>query len=144
MPMTTESRKKHKGGRKLKADPRIHRYSINLNDKDNARFLSLFEASEMKVKAHFITVCLFEKQVKVVKIDKGTSDFYMRLTNFYGQFRAIGVNYNQVAKAIKNNFSEKKALVFLGQLEKATLELVAVNKQVMDLTHEFEKKWLQK
>lgn len=144
MPMTTGSRKKHKGGRKLKADPCIHRYSINLNDEDNARFLSLFEASGMKIKAHFITVCLFEKQVKVVKIDKGTSDFYMRLTNFYGQFRAIGVNYNQVTKAIKNNFSEKKALVFLSQLEKATLELVAVNKQVMDLTREFEEKWWQK
>ena len=144
MPMTTESRKKHKGGRKLKADPCIHRYSINLNDEDNARFLSLFEASEMKIKAHFITVCLFEKQVKVVKIDKGTSDFYMRLTTFYGQFRTIGVNYNQVTKAIKNNFSEKKALAFLGQLEKATLELVAINKQVMDLTREFEEKWWQK
>jgi hypothetical protein len=144
MPMTTGNRQKHKGGRKQKADPRIHRYSINLNDEDNARFLSLFEASGMKIKAHFITVCLFEKQVKVVKIDKGTSDFYMRLTNFYGQFRAIGVNYNQVTKAIKNNFSEKKALVFLSQLEKATLELVAINKQVMNLTHEFEEKWLQK
>lgn len=144
MPMTSENRQKHKGGRKEKTNPCIHRYSINLNDEDNARFLSLFEASGMKVKAHFITVCLFEKQVKVVKIDKGTSDFYMRLTNFYGQFRAIGVNYNQVTKAIKNNFSEKKALAFLGQLEKATLELVAVNKQVMDLTHEFEEKWLQK
>ena len=144
MPMPTENRQKHKGGRKQKADPCIHRYSINLNDEDNARFLSLFEASGMKVKAHFITVCLFEKQVKVVKIDKGTSDFYMRLTNFYGQFRAIGVNYNQVTKAIKNNFSEKKALIFLGQLEKATLGLVEINKQVMDLTHEFEEKWLQK
>lgn len=142
--MTRENRQKHKGGRKHKADPCIHRYSINLNEEDNARFLSLFEASGMKVKAHFITVCLFEKQVKVVKIDKGTSDFHMRLTNFFGQFRAIGVNYNQVTKAIKNNFSEKKALVFLGQLEKATLELVAINKQVMDLTHEFEEKWLQK
>ena len=68
----------------------------------------------------------------------------MRLTNFYGQFRAVGVNYNQVTKAIKNNFSEKKALAFLNQLEKATLELVAINKKVMDLTREFEERWLQK
>jgi hypothetical protein len=29
-------------------------------------------------------------------------------------------------------------------LEKATLELVAINKQVMDLTREFEERWLQK
>jgi hypothetical protein len=144
MPMTKENRKKHKGGRKRKANLRKHRYSFNLNDEDNARFLSLFEASGMEVKAHFITACVFEKPVKVVKIDKGMIDFYMRLTNFYGQFRAVGVNYNQVTKAIKNNFSERKALAFLNQLEKATLELVAINKQVMDLTREFEERWLQK
>ena len=142
--MRKETRKKHKGGRKPKNDPCKHRYAISLNDEDNARFLSLFEASEMKVKAHFITACVFEKPVKVVKIDIGTQDFYMRLTNLYGQFRAIGVNYNQVTKAIKNNFSERKAFAFLSQLEKATLELVAINKQVMDLTREFEGKWLQK
>ena len=108
-----------------------------MNDEDIARFLSLFEASEMKVKAHFITACIFEKPVKVVKIDKGRIDFY-------GQFRAVGVNYNQVTKALKNNFSERKALAFLSQLEKATLEFVAINKMVMDLTHEFEEQWLQK
>ena len=142
--MTIKRESKHKGGRKLKPDPCIHRYAISLNDRDNARFLSLVEASGMEVKAHFITACIFEKPVKVVKIDKGTMDFYMRLTNLYGQFRAIGVNYNQVTKAINNNFSEKKALAFLNQLEKATLELVAINKQVMDLTHKFEEQWLQK
>ncbi|HKI90519.1 MAG TPA: hypothetical protein VKA38_15945, partial [Draconibacterium sp.] len=54
---------KHKGGRKRKANPCNHRHSFNLNDDDNARFLSLFEASEMKVKAHFITACVFEKPV---------------------------------------------------------------------------------
>ena len=70
-----ETRKKHKGGRRPKADPCKHRYAISLNDMDNARFLSLFEASGMEVKAHFITACIFEQPVKVVKIDKGTKDF---------------------------------------------------------------------
>jgi len=143
--MGTEKRKnKHKGGRKPKKDPCKHRYAISLNDEDNARFLSLFEKSGMDVKAHFITATLFEKPVKVVKLDKGTVDYYMRLTSFYSQFRAIGVNYNQVTKAIKNTFTEKKALAFLFQLEKATFELVAINKQIMDLTQEFEERWLQK
>ena len=142
--MRTENKQKHKGGRKPKTDPCKHRYAISLNDADNARFLSLFEASGMDVKAHFITACIFEKPVKVVKIDKGTVDYYMRLTSFYSQFRAIGVNYNQVTKAIKNTFTEKKALAFLYQLEKATFEMVAINKQIMDLTREFETKWLQK
>ncbi|WP_303924897.1 conjugal transfer protein MobA [Draconibacterium sediminis] len=135
---------RHKGGRKPKKDPCKHRYAISLNDVDNARFLALFEASGMEVKAHFITACIFDKPVKVVKIDKGSMDYYMRLTSFYSQFRAIGVNYNQVTKAIKNNFSEKKALAFLAQLQKATFQLVAINQKILDLTKEFEKRWLQK
>ena len=142
--MTTENRQRHKGGRKPKKDPCKHRYAISLNDVDNARFLSLFEASGMEVKAHFITATLFEKPIKVVRIDKGTVDYYMRLTSFYSQFRAIGVNYNQVTKAIKSAFAERMALALLNKLEKATFELHATNKQVMDLTKEFEEKWLQK
>lgn len=142
--MTSESRRNHKGGRKPKIDPCKHRYAISLNDVDNARFLTLFEASGMDIKAHFITATLFEKPVRVVRIDKGTVDYYMRLTSFYSQFRAIGVNYNQVTKAIKNTFTGKKALAFLCQLEKATLELVATNQQIMELTREFEAKYLDK
>lgn len=142
--MATEKKKIHKGGRKPKKNPCKHRYAISLNDVDNARFLSLYEASGMDVKAHFITATLFEKPIKVVKIDKGTVDYYMRLTSFYSQFRAIGVNYNQVTKAIKNTFTEKKALAFLYKLEKATFELVVINKQIMDLTKKFEEQWLRK
>ena len=142
--MAIENRRKHKGGRKPKKDPCKHRYAISLNDANNARFLSLFEASGMDVKAHFITATLFEKTVKMVKIDKGTVDYYMRLTSFYSQFRAIGVNYNQVTKAIKNTFTEKKALAFLYKLEKVTFELVVINKQIMDLTKEFKEKYLDK
>jgi hypothetical protein len=43
-------------------------------------------------------------------------------------------------KAIKTNFSEKRALVLLRHLEKATFELVAINKKIMELTKEFEVK----
>ncbi|WP_319266106.1 conjugal transfer protein MobA [uncultured Draconibacterium sp.] len=141
---TEKRRNRHKGGRKPKKDPCIHRYAISLNDVDNARFLALFDASGMEVKAHFITACIFDKPVKVVKIDKGSMDYYMRLTSLYSQFRAIGVNYNQVTKAIKNNFSEKKALAFLSQLQKATFQLVAINQKILELTKEFEERWLQK
>lgn len=44
----------NKVGRKPKKDPAIHRYSISLNDMENAQFLTLFEQSGMKVMAHFI------------------------------------------------------------------------------------------
>lgn len=71
-------------------------------------------------------------------------DYYMRLTTFHSQFRAIGVNYNQAVKSIKFAFEEKKALLLLllllAKLEKSTLELVVLNRQVIDLTQEFEVK----
>ena len=142
--MSTEKKKQNQGGRPPKSDPCRHHYAFVLNDADNAKFLALFEESGLKNKAHFITSCIFNRQLKVVKVDKAAMDYYMRLTTFHSQFRAIGVNYNQAVKAIKSAFSEKKALAFLYKLEKATMELVAIHRQVQDLTKEFEEKWLQK
>ena len=141
-----ETKKKHcnKGGRPHKADPCRNNYSFKLNDVDNAHFLALFDASGLNDKSRFITSCIFNRQLKVVKIDKATMDYYMRLTTFHSQFRAIGVNYNQVVKAIKSTFTEKKALAFLYKLENATRELVEINRQVIDLTAEFEEKYLKK
>ena len=67
--------------------------------------------------------------------------YYMRLTTFHSQFRAIGTNYNQITKAIKATFTEKKALAFLFKLEKATLELVALQQKIVALTEEFKTKF---
>ncbi|PWN64174.1 conjugal transfer protein MobA [Chryseobacterium viscerum] len=133
-----------KGGRNPKKDPAIFRYSISLNAEENARFLSLFEQSEMKVMAHFITACLFQRTIKTVKIDKASTDYYMRLTTLYGQFRAIGVNYNQIVKLLYRNFSEKKAAAYLYKLEKQTAEMANLIQEMMHLTREFEEKHLKK
>ena len=131
---------KSKAGRNLKSDPAIFRHTISLNEEQNAAFLGRFDESEMKVKAHFITDCIFNKPIRVIKLDKGVMDYYMRLTTFHSQFRAIGVNYNQAVKSIKFAFEEKKALYYLAKLEKATLELVVLNRQIMDLTDKLEVK----
>ncbi|WP_407846124.1 conjugal transfer protein MobA [Chryseobacterium sp. KCF3-3] len=141
-----DQRKKQrcKGGRKPKIDPCIHRYVFRLNDKDNNKFLSLFEASGMDNKAQFITSLLFSKEIKTVKIDKGTVDFYMRLTSFYAQFRAVGVNYNQVVKLLYTHFTEKKAAAFLYRLEKNTAELAVLCRGIIELTDEFNNRSLKK
>ena len=135
-------RKRNVGGRPKMQNPSKHRYSFNLNDEENAKFLAMFEASGMSIKARFITSVLFNKPIKVVKIDKGAHDYIIRLTQFYAQFRAVGVNYNQTTKAIKSIFTERKALAFLSKLVSATWELVRTNKQIMDLTKEFQDKYL--
>jgi len=131
---------KTRAGRNLKSDPAIFRYTISLNEEQNAAFLGRFDESGMKIKAHFITACIFDKAIRVVKQDKAVMDYYMQLTTFHSQFRAIGVNYNQAVKSIKFAFEEKKALYYLAKLEKATLELVVLNRQIMDLTDKLEVK----
>lgn len=131
-----------KGGRKPKTNPAKNRYSISFNDQEHVRFLQLFDQSGLQVKAHFITSCIFDKTMKTVKIDKGTVDFYMRLTTFHSQFRAIGVNYNQIVKLLYSHFSEKKAAAYLYKLEKQTIELATLCKQIVQLIEEFEAKHL--
>ena len=138
-------RKKYKiGGRPKKLKPKNHRYVFRLDDEENAQFLTLFEKSGMEVKAHFITSVLFNRKIKTVKIDKGTSDYYIKLTELCAQFRKIGVNYNQIVKMLYRNFSERKAGAALFRLEKETIKLVMVSEQVIKLTQELEGKILQK
>lgn len=139
-----EKKKHNRGGRKPKADPSIHRYVFRLTEEENAKFLSLFEASGADNKAQFVTSVLFEKPIKSVKVDMAVMDYYTRLTNFFGQFRAIGVNYNQIVKILYRNFSEKKASAYLFKLEKQTADLANLCREIMELTQEFEAKHLNK
>jgi hypothetical protein len=54
----TEKNRQRPGGRKPKADPAVFRYSVSFNAGEHAEFLSRFEQSGMKVKAHFIALSL--------------------------------------------------------------------------------------
>ena len=140
--MKEESRAKT--GRKPKSDPADYKYSFRLNAGENMRFEKLVTESEAKDKTRFIKKAIFGGTIKVVKIDKATMDYYIRLTEFHKQFQAVGNNYNQVVRAIRSNFGEKRAMSLLYKLEKMTLELMLLNKKVIALTEEYQKKWLQK
>ena len=129
--MKEESRAKT--GRKPKSDPADYKYSFRLNAGENMRFEKLVTESEAKDKTRFIKKAIFGGTIKVVKIDKATMDYYIRLTEFHKQFQAV-----------RSNFGEKRAMSLLYKLEKMTLELMLLNKKVIALTEEYQKKWLQK
>ena len=131
-------------GRKPKNDPADHKYSFRLNAEENTRFEQLLADSGAGNLTLFIKKSIFSGQIKVVKIDKATMDYYIRLTEFHKQFQAVGNNYNQVVRALKNNFGEKRARALLYKLERLSLELMLICKKVMALTQEYERKWLQK
>jgi hypothetical protein len=135
-----KQKQKNKGGRHPKPDRSRHRYVFYLNDTEQIKLNGMYLQSGMNSSSRFLKSVILSKPIKVVKIDKASMDYYMRLTGFYSQFQAVGNNYNQTVKAIKSNFSEKRALILLRQLEKATFELVAINKKVMELTNEFNEK----
>ena len=141
-----ENKKKNSrksAGRKPKSDPAVHRYVVRLNSEENGRFDIQFQKSGLKERSKFIKTMIFGKEIKVVRIDKATMDYYIRLTEFHKQFQAVGNNYNQVVRALKNNFGEKRARALLYKLERLSLELMLVCKKVMALTQEYERKWLQ-
>ena len=131
-------------GRKPKSDPADYKYSFRLNAEENTRFEKLVADAQAKDRTLFIKKAIFGGQIKVVKIDKATMDYYIRLTEFYKQFQAIGNNYNQVVRAVKTNFGEKRAMALLYKLEKMSVELMLLTKKITVLTQEYEKKWLQK
>ena len=131
-------------GRKPKSDPADRKYSFRLNAEENTRFEKLLADSGAGDRTLFIKKSIFSGQIKVVRIDKATMDYYIKLTEFHKQFQAVGNNYNQVVRALKNNFGEKRAMALLYRLEKLSVELMLVCKKVMALTQEYERKWLQK
>lgn len=71
-------------------------------------------------------------------------EYHAGLTKLFGQFRGIATNYNQIVRLLNANFSEKKALAYLYKLEKETIELAETTHEIIRLTQEFEKKYLNK
>ncbi len=136
------TKRKKTAGRKPKKDPAVFRYGIKLTSEENGRFEILFQKSGLAHRARYIKMKALDETAKVIKIDPATADFYIRLTNFYHQFQAIGNNYNQVVKAVKANFGDKRAFVLLRKLEKETVELVILSRRIVALISEYKEKYL--
>lgn len=144
--MKEEVRKKkwNKGGRPPKNDPAKNCVMVRFSDQEYAQFLSMFEESGVYAKATFIKARVFKQPFRVVKTDKGAIEYISKLTQLYAQFRSIGVNYNQIVKLLHTHHSEKAALSMLYKLEKATIELVKTNQEIIALTKRFGEEYLKK
>ena len=137
-----EPRKRGKGGRPPKNDPAKHRLTVNLTDTQHAGFLAMFEQSGVSSLSAFICARIFGDEFRVVKTDASAVEFTAKLTALHSQFRSVGVNYNQIVKELHSNFGEKKALALLYKLEKATVELAGIGREVMQLCEQFKAGYL--
>ena len=123
---------------KVKTEKRV---SVNFTAMEFAEFLSMKETAGVQSQSAFIKARIFNETFRVIKVDRSLLDYYQKLTTLYGQFRSVGVNYNQTVVALKSNFTEKKAFAMLTKLEKLTLELAIIGGEIVQLTRKFQEKW---
>ena len=125
-------------------DPKTHCVMVRFDDMEWNRFLTMYEESQVYAKAVFLKAHFFGQKFKVMKVDKTLVDYCTKLSDFHAQFRAIGTNYNQVVKVLRIHFSENKAMALLYKLEKCTIDLVKVSREIVELSREMHAKWEQK
>ena len=97
-----------KDRQKPKTDPADYKYNFRLNAQEKSRFEKLFLESGARDRTIFIKKSIFSEQLKVIKVDKVSMDYYIRLGEFYRQFQAIGNNYNQVVRGRTEKFRGQK------------------------------------
>ena len=137
----TENKRKT-GGKPPSLDKARHHVMVRFNDEEYARFMTMYEQSGVYAKAVFVKARVFGAEFRVLKVDKTLLDYYTKLSALHAQYRAVGVNYNQVVKELKSRFSEKRAMALLYKLEKLTVEMVSLSRQIIDLTNEFREQLL--
>ena len=136
-------KKTNKYGRNPKLNPKTHCVMVRFDDVEWNRFLTMYEESDVYAKAVFLKAHFFGQKFKVLKVDKVMLEYYTKLSDFHAQFRAIGTNYNQVVKELRIHFSEKKAMALLYKLEKHTINLVKLSREIVELSREMYAKWEQ-
>lgn len=133
----------NKGGRPPVANACTHNVMVRFDDLEWDSFIGMMEKANQDVKATFIKQLVFSRPFRVLKTDRSLAVFCAKLSEFFAQFRTIGVNYDLVVKELKSGFSENIAMTMLYKLEKATLEMTSVMHEVKDLSKRFEAQWLQ-
>lgn len=137
-------KKTKKTGRDPKPDTKTHCVMVRFDSSEWNRFLTMYEKSGVYAKAVFLKEHFFGRTFKVLTVDRALVDYYTKLSDFHAQFRAIGTNYNQVVKELRCHFSEKKAMALLYKLERQTIELVRLSREIVELSRKMEAQWSQK
>lgn len=117
---------------------------MRLDAREKEVFLSMFDKAGALNKAAFIKGILFSKPFKVFYVDEGTREFIDLLSSFNARYRTVGVEYALLVKTLRENFTEKKAMKLLSELEQRTVELVRISGEIVALARKFDEAWSQK
>ena len=116
-------KKKSKYGRNPVSDPKTHCVMVRFDDVEWNKFLTMYEESQVYAKAVFLKAHFFGQKFKVLKVDKVMLEYCTRL--------------------LRCHFSEKKAMALLYKLEKHTIDLVKLSREIVALSREMYAKWEQ-
>lgn len=133
-----------RGGRPPKIGATAFRCSVNFTAAEKASLLAMQEKSGVESLSAFIKMQLFGKPFKVFVVDENTRIFIDKLSTFNAHYRTLGVEYDEVVRMLRQNFTEKKAMKALYNLERTTIELIKLNREIVALAKEFDARWSQK
>ena len=131
----------HRLERKQAEKPRWDNWHVRLpNPKDQQRAIDLFHKSGAKTKSDFVRGCILGEHFKVITVDKSAVEYYRKLTEITAEVHKIGVNYNQVVRAINSYHSVKTAQILLEKLEKLSAQIIALQERAINLTIDYRKR----
>lgn len=136
--------KSQQGGRPPLVDRRDYCLKIRFNQVELDQLNRMMDKAQESVKSDFIKNALFGKPFKVLVSDRNLAVYCAKLSEFFAQFRTVGVNYNLIVKELRSDFTEKKAMQYLYKLERATIEMSRILTEVKNLTLKFDEAWSQK
>lgn len=130
-----------KGGRPPVANKCSHHVKVSFDDLEWDELSRMMEKANATVRATFIKRLVFGKPFKVLTTDRSLAVYCAKLSEFFAQYRTVGVNYDLVVKELRANFTEKKAMTLLYKLEKATIEMAKITTDVRALSLQFDEQW---
>lgn len=133
-----------KAGRKPKIDTTVFRCSVNFTATEKATLMSMYDKVQVESMSAFIKMILFGKPFKVFYLDENTRVFIDKLSSLNALYRTVGVEYGLLVKTLRENFTEAKAMKSLYELERKTIELVRISRDIVELARQFDESWSQK
>lgn len=133
-----------KAGRHPKVDPAVFRCSVNFNAHEHASLQTMHEKSGIESLSAFVKMQLFGKPFRVHYVDDNTRIFIDKLSGLNAHYRTLVVDYDTLVRTLRENFTEKKAMKALFELEQKTIELVRTNREIVTLARNFDDKWSKK
>lgn len=130
-----------KNGRPPSPNRCTHCVMVRFDDLEWDALTRMMEKADETVRATFIKRLVFGKPFKVLTTDRSLAVYCAKLSEFFAQYRTIGVNYDLVVKELRANFTEKKAMTLLYKLEKATIEMAKITADVRALSMQFDEQW---